>query len=98
MSWEFSMLFVHGAAFVGLVMLYRSPPCWMQKLVVVLFGAAVLIFVAANLAALAGMTWEAAQLGRAAARVEHVGVLLWVFRVIYQDRVRWTSSPRSPSS
>jgi hypothetical protein len=97
-SWEFTMLFVHVAALCGLVMLYRSPPCWMQKLVVVLFLLAMTVFAAGQLAQISGFLWEGRQVLRIAFAIEHVGVLLWVFRLIYQDRVAWTSSQRSRSS
>lgn len=98
MTWGFTMLFVHLAALCGLCLLYRQAPCWMQRIVVVLLILACTGFVAAQIATLNDMVWEAHLLRRLAFEFEHIGVLLWVFRLIYQDRVQWTSSTRSPSS
>lgn len=96
MSWAYTMLVVHIAALCGLVLLYRQPPCWMQRVVVVLFMAAMAIYAVAQVVALAG--YYERGVVRVAFAIEHVGVLLWVFRLIFQDRVQWTSSPPSRSS
>lgn len=96
-SWEITMSFVHLAALAALLMLYRSAPCWMQKLVMGLLIVAMVVFTAAHFAVLAGV-WEAHFFFKTAFAIEHVAVLLYVFRLIYQDRLQWTPSPRSPSS
>lgn len=98
MSWELTMVFVHGAALVGLVMLWRRPPCWMQKLVVLILFLAMLVLLVGGFVWLAGWVEEARHLYRIGLLLEHSAVLLWIFRLIYQDRVQWTSSKHYPSS
>lgn len=98
MSWEFTMLFVHVAALYGLFMLYRRPPCWMQKLVVVVLFLAMSVFALAQVAVLTGAIPEGRPVLRIAFALEHLAVLLWIFRLVYQDRVQWTSSLPSRNS
>lgn len=83
MEWQLTMLAVHLAAFVGAGMLYSRAPCWMQKLVmaglIVTFGAVS----AAYGLALAGVWWWF-YIKDAGLSVEHLAILVYLFRMIYQ--------------
>jgi hypothetical protein len=97
MSWDLTMLLMHLCALAGAVMLYRHAPCWMQKIVVGLLFVSMLVFSGAYAAALFDWHWHW-MVTRAAYAIEHIAVLLYVFRLIYRDHVQWTSSAPSRSS
>jgi hypothetical protein len=91
------MLVLHAAAAVSLGFLYRNAPCWMQKVVVGLLFSSVLVLVYVYVDALTGARahW---MVKRAALEIEHIAVLLYVFRLIHQRLIAWTSSAPSRSS
>lgn len=82
--WNFIFLFVHLATFIGFVVLYRLAPCWMQKLVVagqiLAFGTMSIAFTLAVFGVWGW--WYFAILGLA---IEHLAVLMYLFRLIYQS-------------
>lgn len=92
MAWASTLFFVHLAALIGVVTLYRRAPCWMQKLSI--FGL-IVAMTAATLAysiALAGFlaphwgwigSWEIFGLGL---MIEHTAVLLMIFRLVFQQK------------
>lgn len=98
MNWEISMIFVHGAAVAGLVLLFRLPPSWLQKLVLLVLLLAMGALIGGGVLWINGFEEESKHLYRLGLKIEHSGVLLWIFRLIYQDRVQWTSSPPSRNS
>lgn len=97
MAWEITLFFVHLAALAGCVVLYRKAPCWMQRLVVCGLGLGMLFMCIAYAATLqaAWWWWYMALAGFA---IEHVAVLLYVFRIIYQGTQWKPSSVASRSS
>ncbi len=92
MSWLYTMIAVHVFATIGFVILYRAAPCWMQKLVIFgLIVAMVLVTAAYGLQFLGVEYW--AQVGVLGLVIEHLAVLLYVFRLIHQTYVCPPSSP-----
>lgn len=91
MIWNITMLVVHLAALAGFLFLYREAPCWMQRLAIAGFALAMAICSIGFGVGLAGewWYWHIVMLGLA---IEHFSVLLYVFRLIYQDHIKWTPS------
>ena len=95
-DWLVTLVAVHILAFLGAVALFSRAPCWMQKLSV--FGFAVAIgIMSMGYAALLGERmglewwggWQMIDLGLA---VEHIAVLLYVFRLYYRENLQWQNS------
>lgn len=97
MSWDITTLMVHLAALVLLVLLARRPPDPLQFMVVWTLILAFCIHVAAAAIALSGgyVHWS---VSRIALQLEHVAVLLYVFRLFYLECVCKNSQPRSRPS
>lgn len=83
MTWLLTLLAVHVLATVGFAVLYRSAPCWMQKLVVAGLVLAMVLFTVAYGLQLAD-EWYWVQVGMLGFVIEHLAVLLYVFRLIHQ--------------
>lgn len=82
-EWLITLLAVHVAALVGVVVMYNGAPCWLQKMAVGLLIIAFLFFCAAYIAALARVDrWYFILL--IAFVLEHLAVLVYVFRVLWQ--------------
>lgn len=109
MTWNVTMLLVHLAAFFALRALFPNSPDRIQKGVVFVLGACFLtVAFAYSLLAVAPLVpdWlgEAAEVLKGLARsVEHVAILLLVFRLFIVDQerrclpnssARFHSSPR----
>lgn len=98
MMWNLTLLLVHLAALAGFIHLYKSAPCWMQKVSVAGFVLAMGTMSAAFTLAILDVWghWHVVLLGLA---IEHLAVLVYVFRLIYQQHLQWTpSSAHSHSS
>lgn len=100
MTWNLTMLFVHGAMLIALLTLWRGTPGFVQHLVLGLLIAAAGLFVVYWGAQSAGyaMPW---QFKLVAYQAEHIAVLLYVLRIFIADQERRclpTSSVPSPSS
>lgn len=90
MTLQLSLLIVHLFAMAGFLFLYRKAPCWMQKLVMIglVFGA---LFISIGYG-ISLAQWMFPQWGLYGERdfwllglvTEHVSVLLYVFRLLYQ--------------
>ena len=95
--WNGSLLIINMLALAGLVSLFWRAPCWMQKLVVGLLAVGCVFIAGSFMWALfdAENHWRVRQVGYA---LEHIAVLLYVFRLIFQDALQWKSSPQSHSS
>lgn len=91
MEWNLTMLGVHLVALVLSMLLYRAAPCWMQRLVVVGLSVAFAVMVGAYIAALAGDWWWW-YLAVLALTIEHLAVLLYLFRVVWQGGIGWNKS------
>lgn len=107
MSWHITMLLVNLGAFFALHVLYPHAPDRMQKAVILVLGVVFGMFAAAEAALLFGHRlpwWVTAYVDdvrRTASAIEHVAVVLYVFRLFIADQERRclpNSSPRSPRS
>lgn len=90
--WNAGLLVVNLLALVGLVALVRLAPCWLQQLVVGVLILASCFFVASYFWALLDNEnhWRLRGVGYA---LEHIAVLLYVFRLVYQGAPQpWKSS------
>lgn len=83
LEWLLTLLAVHAVALLGVIVLFKGAPCWMQKVAMGLLIAAFIVFCIAYVAALARIDYWWAFLAIAAA-LEHVAVLIYVFRVWWQ--------------
>lgn len=101
MTWNLTLLAIHCAALVALGMLWRAAPDHLQRVALVLLGASMLITTWAYAGAVAG--WDVTyQVKRLAGELEHLGVLIYVFRLFIVDQERrclnsyrhFPSSPR----
>jgi len=91
-----ALLILHTLAAVGFVLLFQRAPCWMQRIVVLLLCCSMATLGLGDWFVL----WTGWDYGMrdAGYQLMHVAVLLYVFRLIYQDQ-RWaTSSALSRSS
>lgn len=101
MLWNLTFFCIHLVALCGFIVLYKSAPCWMQRLVVVglagsmaLFTISYFIGVMHSLDPSLGL-WGSAELSVMARAIEHIAVLLYVFRLIWQSNhvePAWTQS------
>lgn len=91
MTWEHALLFTNVLGIAGLLLLSRSAPCWMQAMVVWLLIAGCVLIAGSYVWAMFSDEnhWRVRNVGYA---IEHIAVLLYVFRVVYQ-RLQWKSSP-----
>lgn len=99
LDWLITLLSVHIIALAGTIYLYRGAPCWMQKLSIAILILSFIVCCAAYIAALARVeSWWGFLV--VAAALEHLAVLLYVFRVWWQgEQKKWiysTSSRNSP--
>ena len=87
MTWNLTMLFVHLAALAALVMLLRGGPDGAQVLVIYLLILATGPLVYHYFAEAVGLAthW---QVKSVAYSLEHIGVLLYVFRLFVNDQER----------
>jgi hypothetical membrane protein len=85
-AWDLTLLAVHIFAAYGAAMLYCTAPDWMQKLVLANLIAAELVLVGVFAYDAAGqpLHWMVKLL---AYKVEHIGVLLYIFRLLFVERV-----------
>lgn len=95
-SWEITNLSTHLLALMCVVLLYRTAPCWLQRLAIALFVGAMSVYVLTYALALSPLWREqvAGMLGVAGA-IEHIGVLIYVFRLAYRELIECKSSPAS---
>lgn len=96
LDWLITLLALHVIALAVVIHLFKGAPCWMRRVSVGLLVLAFAIFCAAYIAALARQYqwwWGLLLLGFA---IEHMAVLLELFRVWWQtEEKKWTSSLRS---
>lgn len=80
--WDINYLIVHIGILIGVWMLFDSAPDVIQKITLWIIGAAALIYIIADVAALAGVdpVWPIRVL---ASRVEHVAVGIYIFRQVW---------------
>lgn len=91
MIWNLALCTIHAAALAGFIALYRKAPCWMQKVTVGLLIVGMAIIAGAYAMAAGGIWWNF--------HVRFVGwafldaaMLLYVFRLIYQQHLEWKPS------
>lgn len=95
-DWLVTLIAVHLLAFVGAASLFWRAPCWMQKLSVFLFSIALGLITLGYVAMLGermGLEWWGGwgMIGFGLA-VEHIAVLLYVFRMYYREHIQWPNS------
>ena len=83
-AWTATFLAVHTMALIGAILLYRQAPCWIQRMVVGLAIVGFFCFVASDLLWMS-MGWDYG-LSRTGYAIEHLAVLLWIFRIHYQQK------------
>lgn len=95
MEWNLTMFSVHVVALIGCLRLYRAAPCWMQRLFMGMLAAGMAIIAVAYVVAV--FDGDFRPIVQLAAAIEHVGVLIYLFRLNLQG-MQWTpSSDRSRS-
>lgn len=106
--WLLTLLIVHILATIGAFVMLRTAPCWMQKLAMFGIAMAMAIFTLAYFVALVGAInpalgwWGEWHIALVAAGIEHIAVLLIIFRLVYQRHLRmdleWANSSTSSRS
>lgn len=96
MEWNITMLAIHLVMFVLCLLLWRRAPCWLQRLVVAGLMLAATLLALAYVLALGGVErwWHVALLGFV---IEHLAVLLYVFRVVWQGGLSHGSAGGHPA-
>ncbi len=99
MTWHLTQLGVHLAALVALAMLWRAAPDVLQRVALALLMVSMAIAAWGFASAIGGfdISW---MVRRLASELEHLGVLVYVFRlfVVDQERRCLNSYRHSPSS
>ena len=102
--WPYSMLLVHGACLMGLVLVVRTAPCPLQMLAIGTMLTAFLVYTASDLAWIlySWRNWRAKEVGD---NLLQIGAIIYIFRLFADEQLRkaggdgaWTRSyRRSPS-
>lgn len=87
MIWNVTLLMVHIFALLALAMLFKNSPDALQRIVIGLLFASTGVYICTGSAALLGY-WSHWLVGRIAFQIEHIAVLLYVFRLFVQDQER----------
>lgn len=89
--WNFTFLLIHLGAMVGFIHLYKSAPCWMQKVSVAGFVLAMALLSIGFALAVAQVWWHwyFFILGFS---IADLAVLVYVFRLLYQQHLEWKPS------
>ncbi len=97
MAWNISFLVIHLLYLAGVIALYRHAPCWMQK--VTLFGLGItMVLMSIGYAAGAAGYWWSWHIMASGLAIEHLAVMIYIFRLIYQQHLQWKpSSAHFPS-
>ena len=98
MAWNMTMLSIHLLAALACGFLYRLAPCWTQKIVIGLLVMGMLVFAGGDAFASRGWIFEQYYMRMTGAALEHIAVLLYVFRLVYQESTWATSLEPSRSS
>lgn len=80
--WEINYLIVHAGILAGVWILFPTAPDVIQKITLTALGVAALTYIAADIAALAGVhpVWP---IRMVASRMEHFAVGIYVFRQVW---------------
>ena len=92
MMWNATMLAIHLIGLWACGVLYRLAPCWMQKGVIGIIALAMFALATSNGFAIFGEEFARYYLAQLGLALEHLGVLLYVFRLLYQ--APWVTSSR----
>lgn len=97
MVWNISIFVIHLVVLAGLLALFRATPDALQRVVIGLLISAALLYLGNYWMAIIGqpLHWI---VRRTAAEVEHWGVLLYVFRLVWVEQVckNYSQSFRAP--
>lgn len=83
--WLMTALGIHLMVLAGLVYLWRNAPDWLQKLVVGLLIAAMAIFAGLEIAELFDK-WFHWGVRKYAHLIEHIALVLWIFRLMLKEQ------------
>ena len=101
LNWAITFLAIHLVFAAACFWLYKAAPCWMQKLSVFGLGAAlatmslgyfILVVSTAFPSTEWWGSWHVIMLGLV---IEHIAVLLYVFRLTYQRMTPWPTSSQA---
>lgn len=96
MDWLLTFFAVHVVAMIGCVRMYRGAVCWMQATFMGMLSLAMAIMSIAYLVAM--IDGDFRPIVHLAMAIEHIGILIYLFRLNVQG-MQWTeSSGRSRSS
>lgn len=96
-SWSLTILSINLIAFFACTVLWKTAPCWMQKLTVGTFAVSLAIMSAGRFIALMDVIrpdlgwYGASELTLLAFAVQHLAVLLYIFRLIFRELL-WVKS------
>lgn len=96
MAWHITLLLVNVAALIGLEILYRQAPCWIQKLTIGGLIVAMAI-VSVSYALAINDVWGWWLVLGIGLSIEHLAVLIYVFRLLYKGN-QWKQSSASSLS
>ena len=96
MDWLVTLVAVHVLAVIGAAALFWRAPCWMQKLSIFGFTVALGVIAMGYVALLGerlGLEWLGGgnMIGLGLV-IEHIAVLLYVFRMYYRENIQWPNS------
>jgi hypothetical protein len=100
-SWSITLLLVNLIAFAACMVLWRTAPCWMQRLTVATFAASLAIMSLGRFIALVSAIrpewgwYGASEMTLLALAVQHLAVLLYVFRLVFRELLWVKSSDKS---
>lgn len=98
LDWNMGLFLIHLAGTVMTFMLYRRAPCWIQKIVVAMIAIGMGILTAAYLLAVFDVEYWS-HVVVAGLAVNHIAVMLYVFRIIWQGGLeRGTNNQPSSAS
>ena len=95
-DWLITLFCIHALAAFGATILYREAPCWMQKVVVIGFVVAMGTVATGYLMQLGDALrwgwWGGESVVIFGMVIEHIAVLLMIFRLNYQEHLQWRKS------
>ena len=86
-GWALASLIVNLGFLYLMAPLLRRPPCWMQAVTVWLFAIAMVLFCTWFFTEMISH-WTAHYWFKGAAGFQHLGVLVWIWRLRHQEEVR----------
>lgn len=95
MSMNLTMLVVHVLVALAFALLFKRTPDLLQRVVIGLLIAASIVMVYAYSTGMSGLSDQADAMRWIAQEIEHVGIVLYAFRLYYIDNICKRFSPPS---